>query len=278
MAMHMLRAKGAFTLLELLVVVTIIVILLAVLLPSLDKAISYTERVTCAANLHGIGLGTILYATDYKVIPQRAGQPGTPEGDGYDNGYRAGGGHGDQSDPVPDTQRPLYTYAAPRAFKCPSDSGIGSAHGASPPWKSHGSSYWLCPSVPEPEVVSFHVYAISGVNYAGPQDYFTGIVGRKPRTIRQTSKQVLLSDSPAFRTPYNFGTAAYSFHDEIGRNKTPEGRQNAWNNLAFTDGSVAYIHIGRGQTLEEMQDDFVHTDYSFAYNVFEANLKGSRGE
>jgi prepilin-type N-terminal cleavage/methylation domain-containing protein len=44
------RPRGAFTLVELLVVITIIVILLALLTPALDKAIEQAERAVCAAN------------------------------------------------------------------------------------------------------------------------------------------------------------------------------------------------------------------------------------
>src|SRR5687768_10830864 len=54
--------RSAFTLIELLVVVTIIVVLLALLTPALDKAIRSAELAMCAAQLHAVGNGAIMYA------------------------------------------------------------------------------------------------------------------------------------------------------------------------------------------------------------------------
>jgi prepilin-type N-terminal cleavage/methylation domain-containing protein len=54
--------QGGFTLVELLVVVTIIVILLAMLAPALDSAIEQAERAVCATNLHAFGTASSGYA------------------------------------------------------------------------------------------------------------------------------------------------------------------------------------------------------------------------
>jgi prepilin-type N-terminal cleavage/methylation domain-containing protein len=56
----------AFTLVELLVVITIIVILLALLTPALDRAIEQAERVQCAAKLHAQDLALKQYALDFR--------------------------------------------------------------------------------------------------------------------------------------------------------------------------------------------------------------------
>ncbi len=57
------RSK-AFTLVELLVVVSIIALLIAILLPSLKKARETTKRIACAANLTGISKAGLTYAAD----------------------------------------------------------------------------------------------------------------------------------------------------------------------------------------------------------------------
>ncbi len=68
----MRNRRTGFTLVELLVVITIIVILLALLTPALDKAIYQAELAVCAANLRGIGLGVNSYAVQNKrVYPYR---------------------------------------------------------------------------------------------------------------------------------------------------------------------------------------------------------------
>ena len=64
--------RSAFTLIELLVVVAIIVALLAILLPSMGKAIQTAERAVCASNLHQLGNGHLAYAADNRGSLMRA--------------------------------------------------------------------------------------------------------------------------------------------------------------------------------------------------------------
>ena len=59
-------APRAFTLVELLVVITIIVVLLALLTPALDQAVYQAELATCGAQLHSMGLGAQTYALDHQ--------------------------------------------------------------------------------------------------------------------------------------------------------------------------------------------------------------------
>lgn len=59
------KDKRAFTLVELLVVVTIIVILIAILLPSLQGARRQAKTVSCQANLRSIGVWAYQYMMEY---------------------------------------------------------------------------------------------------------------------------------------------------------------------------------------------------------------------
>jgi len=58
--------RRGFTLIELLVVVAIIALLIAILLPSLNKARDQARKTQCAANLKGIGSVLNLYAAQWK--------------------------------------------------------------------------------------------------------------------------------------------------------------------------------------------------------------------
>ncbi|HBG28094.1 MAG: hypothetical protein A2Y10_16885 [Planctomycetes bacterium GWF2_41_51] len=61
------KLKG-FTLVELLVVISIIAVLLAVLMPALNKARDNAKRVICNSNLHQWGIVMKLYDTDNKGL------------------------------------------------------------------------------------------------------------------------------------------------------------------------------------------------------------------
>lgn len=277
------HVSGGFTLIELLVVVGIITVLLVLLVPALDAAIASAERARCAGNLGSIGRGIGSYTMEYKKIPQRGDQPGSPAGDSWDNGFRAGGGQAqlEQDDvvaeEVPAEKRPLYKYAGPDAFQCPNDSISFDSRGAhyKSLWEARGSSYWMQPSADVPDMTKFYISYFAGSGGTGPFDYFAGVIGRKASSIEQPHKLVVLSDAPAWFTPYSFAAIAYSFHDDRGREETIEGREFAWNNCLFLDGHAEYVHIRPDPGSTEIQDDFVNTDYSFVYNVFDAAKKGS---
>jgi len=71
-------ARGGFTIIELLVVVSIIAILAALLLPAINMARSAARKIQCANNIRQVGLAINAYADDWEGIypPARQRLPG----------------------------------------------------------------------------------------------------------------------------------------------------------------------------------------------------------
>jgi len=69
MERHVQQRRFGFTLVELLVVIGIIVVLVALLMPTLSKARSHALEVKCAANLRSIGQALTMYTQQYGFYP-----------------------------------------------------------------------------------------------------------------------------------------------------------------------------------------------------------------
>ena len=70
-----MSSKKAFTLVELLVVISIIALLVSILLPALNKAREQAKKVICLTNMHSFALANIGYAGDNEDWLPVLGQP-----------------------------------------------------------------------------------------------------------------------------------------------------------------------------------------------------------
>jgi len=71
-----MRPKKAFTLVELLVVISIIALLMSILMPALQVAREQARRAICASNEHQQGIALSMYAADNLQYPHRVGMAG----------------------------------------------------------------------------------------------------------------------------------------------------------------------------------------------------------
>ncbi|MDR3710900.1 MAG: DUF1559 domain-containing protein [Capsulimonadaceae bacterium] len=114
---------GAFTLIELLIVIAIIAILAAILFPVFAKAREKARQTTCLSNEKQLGLGLLQYVQDNDEY--------WPCGDGVINSGYAGSGWAGQ----------VYPYVkSTAAFRCPDDQNEGYF------WTESGNSFGIPPS------------------------------------------------------------------------------------------------------------------------------------
>ncbi len=139
--------QAAFSLIELLIVVTIIMILAGLLLPALRGVRERAKAISCMANLRDIGVSLLLYEQDYNGFP--AGQK-TVWGLGGMQGSILSGGCCDDGTCVLTDERSINRMSSNtgaahkpyRGFRCPSDrfdEQYCASGGSS--WIAAGSSY-----------------------------------------------------------------------------------------------------------------------------------------
>ena len=67
--MKRIRNIRSFTLIELLIVISIIAILAAMLLPALNSARKKAQSASCLSKHKQIGIGILMYVNDYEYYP-----------------------------------------------------------------------------------------------------------------------------------------------------------------------------------------------------------------
>ena len=152
------KRAAAFSLIELLIVITIIMILAGLLLPALRGVRERAKAIVCQSNLRDIGNALNLYEQEYgmyPVVPPPYGAYsctefgfGGQQGSGAPDPSCADGGAG-----LPVALRPLNRFfeqqgagtSKIKTFRCPSDKGIWwtGYGGYNNLWETFGNSYQI---------------------------------------------------------------------------------------------------------------------------------------
>ena len=162
-----MKSRDAFTLVELLVVISIIAVLIALLLPALAMAKQQALSIACSANLRSWGLMTIEYSDTY--------QDAIPFGGEWDNSYRATDGAGPN---CWDTLLFCYNENIDATAFTNVISGVGPTNMTDAQWLGYMqkfAGYSLCPGdkLPVIPLSSFNNSTITTVDYSGSGDIFT---------------------------------------------------------------------------------------------------------
>jgi prepilin-type N-terminal cleavage/methylation domain-containing protein/prepilin-type processing-associated H-X9-DG protein len=109
--------RQGFTLVELLVVIGIIAVLLALLLPALNRARQSARDVKCLANLRSIGQAFAIYANNNRNVWPRPGRPRVAPPEHWHETWIYRVVYGE--DPQPETIA-NHTFIGDTVFECPS--------------------------------------------------------------------------------------------------------------------------------------------------------------
>ncbi len=243
------RNHRAFTLVELLVVIGIIALLIAILLPALNKAREASKAANCLSNLRQINTAFILFAHENKGFLPQIGSAGTGteaytiNGTNYTVLVRWFGG----------------LYGTPQKFHAPA---------------SMLAKYWGtasvggCPTFEVDDVLRPQYgpvdYAYNAI-FARHRDWAAGGtlrsgLGVKLSRIRRASEKAVVWDAARLngtlpdRTPWGYPTTGNPNPTPNVTDPNFHGRHNRRGNVGWADGSVTAIEPAFFDTYNGGQD------------------------
>ena len=214
-------ASGAFTLIELFVVIAIIAILAGMLLPALSRSKEYARRVSCINGLRNLSVSVAMYANDNngRFPPQR--------------------GQEDQKWPAA-----LYEYYKDvKILRCPSDR-VAKSQGTNPNY---------------PANMAPRSYIINGFNdyFKGPPTAGSEFI---ETAIEESSETILFGEKGDTSSHYWMDYWAGDDYSELEQTRHMGGvrMQSGGSDYAIADGSARFLRFG--ESLDPVNLWFVDAD------------------
>lgn len=215
--------RNAFSLLELLVVLTVITLLAAALLPTLSRAKQKAQRAQCVGNLRQLGLGLQNFVVDNHVYPTLFGGTNSDQSYGWSDQLERGGF---------DVSQPKRGYWTEGVWKCPTARWRPEGH--SPP---QGPPFWN---------YSYNACGVSGLNprnqYLGlsgqPRSHAEGCVPIKSSEVIAPSDMMAIGDS--FDGTHVFCRGLLTYKEGFG---CASSRHAGRVNVAFCDAHVESLPL-----------------------------------
>lgn len=234
------RLRGAFSLLEVLVVVAVISLLVAILIPSLSTARRQARELVCQSNMRSIGQGWHSYLTAYSgsflknFVSSDTSDKETGQSQDINYGGKLGASAPYRGRKILNKSlgMPLKVEKGAEVFKCPLDRGSGFIRPSC--FDAFGSSYFMNHMLVGPDHLTLFKQ----------MDCYNELraVSRRMGTVKDSQlaneSKLILAAEYGWRNrwnPFGFDILDFDFHQKPNHH-----------NVVFMDGHVEYVEIRRG--------------------------------